>query len=436
MMEAEANSIYGLARDIATRGVLNPSDPIIVIPSGSRYIVVEGNRRLSALRLLKKPNLAHNPSDQKRFASLAKRFPLALASVSAVVAPDREEANIWIDLKHTGPGKGEGTKVWGPQAKRTFNARSGGTKTFVEALVDAINGWYKDDSEMIGHLYQVIHGNQLTNLERIIDTPEGRKFSGLKQSGNSIESQFPPEKLKPFLSFLLKSLATPLPEKSTPWSRVWGNFDQRKSWLNERAEMMPPESDRSTTYDHKAPPPSALPEVAEPAANIRTQKPLVKPQPGPSNPFDRSTLNFDGFVVHGDYPATIHVLVSEVKDLKIADFPNTTFDILRTLVEKTIKAYAYLQATPIVPKRGSFVQFSDCLDWIESHTDNNPELKQHYRAIRNIKTSTNNFLITADAYNAANHDHNVTYGENAVREAWTSVHGIMKFLLRTGPEKP
>jgi len=433
MMEVEAKSIYGLARDISMRGTLNPTDLPIVIAEGSRFTVVEGNRRLCALRLLKKPQLAPDPADAKKFASLAKKYPSSITTVTASVAEDREAADVWIELKHTGPGAGSGTKGWGAQAKRTFNARRGGTKTFVEALSDAINVWYSDDAEIISDLYAVIHGDQLTNLERLIDSPEGRKFAGIQQSGNVIESQFPPKALKPFLGLLLRSLATPLPKKTPAWSRTWGNSDQRKDWMKAQTEVKPDVTQRSSTYDYVAP---EIPSGTDPGQSKVTASPRPtgpKPQPGPKSPFDRPTLNFDGFTVNANYPTTIHVLVSEIQTLKISEVPNTIFDVLRTLVEKTIKSFAYLQKQQI-PTGGKFVQFNDCLVWLESYCDGSQTLKKYKRTVAQMRTSKTKFSVTADAFNAANHDHYVSYGDSHVREAWQSLHDMMKELLKLGPD--
>lgn len=153
------------------------------------------------------------------------------------------------------------------------------------------------------------------------------------------------------------------------------------------------------------------------------------------NPYEGPTLNLDDFIVHAEFPPPIHRIFGEIRQLHVEDVPNATFDILRTFVEKTIKSFADLQGSPVQSDR-HYVQFGHCLTWLESYCGQHDSLKQFKGSISKVRTSRNNFSITADAYNAANHDRNISYGPAEVREAWNSVHGVMKAMLHFGPDAP
>jgi V8-like Glu-specific endopeptidase len=95
--------IEDLAKKITIQGYFPVEDVIVVIEDGKK-VVVEGNRRLCACRLLQTPSLA--PKDKqgvfKRLA--AKMVDNPVDAIPVVIAPNRAEANIYIYSKHTDAG--------------------------------------------------------------------------------------------------------------------------------------------------------------------------------------------------------------------------------------------------------------------------------------------------------------------------------------------
>ena len=83
MLADQDDKLYELADDIVNEG-MSPIDRLLVIKSESpskKYIVLEGNRRLAALRILTNPEaltgLTVKDSLRKRFELLAKKFTKA-----------------------------------------------------------------------------------------------------------------------------------------------------------------------------------------------------------------------------------------------------------------------------------------------------------------------------------------------------------------------
>ncbi|XXF75297.1 hypothetical protein P2318_19730 [Myxococcaceae bacterium GXIMD 01537] len=97
----EHEHIHELARKIADRGGLYPSEKLVVVEEDGEKVVVEGNRRLAALKLLDEPKLAPE-TKVKYFQSLKERLPSqALEKVAVVIAPSRRAAAPLIADRHT-----------------------------------------------------------------------------------------------------------------------------------------------------------------------------------------------------------------------------------------------------------------------------------------------------------------------------------------------
>jgi hypothetical protein len=91
-----------LASSIATRGYF-PNEPLLAIREGEHFTVVEGNRRLAALKALREPGLLEGPH-QKKVEKLARRIHDidSIASVPVTIAPDRRSTDKQIAGRHVG----------------------------------------------------------------------------------------------------------------------------------------------------------------------------------------------------------------------------------------------------------------------------------------------------------------------------------------------
>src|SRR4051812_27709386 len=72
LLESDTEKQITLARDIATTGELSPLDLLGVVSEDGTYIVVEGNRRVAALKMLKSPELINDLRLRRRIERIAK----------------------------------------------------------------------------------------------------------------------------------------------------------------------------------------------------------------------------------------------------------------------------------------------------------------------------------------------------------------------------
>jgi hypothetical protein len=98
-----------LLKSIAQKG-FNKLEPVALIKEGERYIVIEGNRRLTACKLLLNKKLV--PKGAK-IPEVNKSLLQALKEIPAVVAPSREDALSYIIQRHVSGG----TLAWSTEAR-------------------------------------------------------------------------------------------------------------------------------------------------------------------------------------------------------------------------------------------------------------------------------------------------------------------------------
>jgi hypothetical protein len=97
------DDVYELARNISKLGYF-PTERLIVVEENAEEVVVEGNRRLAALKLLINPSLAPDEY-QKRFTLLQSGISISdFKDVKVVIAPSRDAAAPLIIDRHTHTG--------------------------------------------------------------------------------------------------------------------------------------------------------------------------------------------------------------------------------------------------------------------------------------------------------------------------------------------
>lgn len=93
----ENHSVYDLAKTIAINGYLLNEDPI-VCKEGDYFVVLEGNRRVAACKVLLNPYKFFSPQRAKELSKYGTRYE----KLRCNIAPTRRDADTIIYNKHTG----------------------------------------------------------------------------------------------------------------------------------------------------------------------------------------------------------------------------------------------------------------------------------------------------------------------------------------------
>lgn len=169
-----------LAKDIAAFG-LNPADKVMVVADKKekgQFTVLEGNRRLTALKFLNNPDLAPTRQWQKRFSRLRPSKFIPIRRIACTVFDDVEVAFHFIELRHLGESGGAGVVPWEAEQKARHDQRLHRRSRHHKALaiLDLIRNADRIDGEIKGFAGE---GFPITTLDRILSDKEFRDFLGL-----------------------------------------------------------------------------------------------------------------------------------------------------------------------------------------------------------------------------------------------------------------
>ena len=174
-----------LAEDILANGI-NPADlPIVMALEGDnkgRYVVLEGNRRLAAIKALDNPDTfvdAIGSGLLTKLRKLSKDYQAnPIENIQCLEVKDRDEARHWIELRHTGENDGAGIVRWGADEAGRFRARSGNVDIHTQAL---------NFLEVRGSLSPEKRRElPTTSFKRLIGTPEVRVRLGLEMKDGQL----------------------------------------------------------------------------------------------------------------------------------------------------------------------------------------------------------------------------------------------------------
>jgi hypothetical protein len=123
MLADQGEKIATLALDVFQNG-LNPSAKLIIFKERAHFVDGDGNRRLTALKILETPSLADAfPKIRKRIDAILKRPGAVPTEVECVVFSDRNAARHWISINHGGEQDGRGQITWNAEQKDRFERK-------------------------------------------------------------------------------------------------------------------------------------------------------------------------------------------------------------------------------------------------------------------------------------------------------------------------
>lgn len=234
LLEKGPDKLLRLARDIIQHGV-NPTELVVVMADGDRNVVLEGNRRVAALKLLHNPKLAPTEKLQKQISAIAKRGAIP-RRLMCVIAESRLQAEHWIRIRHTGENGGVGVVRWSTSEASRFGGRSTPTEK-ARLFTDAVSDWFADDGDLLANV-QTVRDGRITNLGRMMADPTVRHRLGVSFDGDVVLSNFPKERIRPILTRLFADFAGPVSVDQIKTKR------QREKYLEQVEDILPKLADR------------------------------------------------------------------------------------------------------------------------------------------------------------------------------------------------
>lgn len=178
VLDDQEEKLANLAEDIADIG-LSPTDNFLVMRSENahdKFIVLEGNRRLAALKIMQNPQvltgLTVSNGLKRRFENAAKEFKVDdVEPVPCFEVASRDDANVWIQRRHIGEDEGRGIVNWNAQSAARFR----GGEPALQALE-----FVREHGELTPEESAILGGRFITTLKRLLETPDVREMLGLE----------------------------------------------------------------------------------------------------------------------------------------------------------------------------------------------------------------------------------------------------------------
>lgn len=124
LFAAQEPHMRSLAKDLVAKGEV--FEPPLVFPSGEKFVVADGNRRTTCLKLLAAPRRAPTVELQQFFADLRKKWPgIFPDKIECRVETDRDRVDDILYRRHTGVQGGIGQSTWNDRMKNNFVIRTG-----------------------------------------------------------------------------------------------------------------------------------------------------------------------------------------------------------------------------------------------------------------------------------------------------------------------
>lgn len=209
--------VYELAKDIATDGYLLNEEPI-VCKEGESYIVLEGNRRVAACKILLNP---HRYLSSQKAQNILK-YNFSLDKLNCHVSPTRKDADILIYRRHTTiPVKRWETISQDAHVHKLFNEEAYSIEEIASILSESTTNVRKVLRRYHMHQYsmtlfednpslrEAISNDKfpITNLERLYDYKDGIDFLGISFTPNGdIRKRLDVEEVNKRLRFIVEEV--------------------------------------------------------------------------------------------------------------------------------------------------------------------------------------------------------------------------------------
>lgn len=426
--------VYDLAKSIANDGFF-PDKSLVAIRENDKLLVIEGNRRLSALKCLLNPAIiAGKEKDKftKLNALIEKNY---INTVIVVIAPSREAANPIIFKEHTG----NTAMPWSRIMQAEFYMRQLKNGISIDELEQEyhrpkseINKFLKlyymyniarnisYDSRAIQEKVEDKQDFPASVLERIYDSSVMKDFLGISfDSHGNIKG----DKAKEAFTEAYKKIITDIVGKTVD-TRTLNKEDDFKKYATKLDDVRP-QKRGSFTYD----------DFEKKEVETDVPETTIKPS-------KRSVRKSSGIIPAGlpfslKGASNLHKNYEELRKLPVKTYPNTTAVMLRIFLDKSLRMYlkkCRIQKIPIqedgtsINKKISDTSLGEMIDYLISRDVGIIDDENVKKTIKKFKSSGDP-SISLSGLNAATHNEEFSLTETEVRNIWPNLEGLFKIIL-------
>ena len=324
--------LRNLAEDIAERG-LHPGIDFLVFPNGDGYFVVlDGNRRLAAIKLLTQPEAA--PSAWTPVDTPILVDTEALKTLPCTIFESREQGGPWIERMHTGQMGGVGVVQWPPIAQHNFSPRNDQRGRGAAALAWLSSRTRSGAADSHAAIEAV--ENEITTFGRFVQTTAVRPILGYDFKGSELQPNkgVSDDVLYDRLITAVKDLAG---GKDVNDLR---SQQQRIDYAHSLAGSSVSEESESETNSGEASEEPETPAKNESPTNTtsgsttdESQSDELPKRPKPRRP----TIPIQGYVLESPLPEVFKPRIVQISKelcrLKVHETPNAVAVLLRLLIE-------------------------------------------------------------------------------------------------------
>ncbi len=393
---------YRLAKSVAANG-LSPLEVIATIPHPDipkRLIVVDGNRRLTALKLLHNPGLAGDSSRTHRYRQLAKPHKLQ-QTVTCMVFASREEADPWIELRHSGEAGGVGTVSWSSAQKYRFNARRNkpdrneDAVRFLDSAVE--NNWISEQQR---------RSVPVTTLRRVLDSKDARASLGIRITSSGPVVARPAADAAKLVRVLIDALS----KKGVV--REIDRKDARSVWV----------LDQIVAANLK---PATAPPVEEQDQG-KEEMPAPRPRRRPAPKKQRTTLVPKKVEFAVSQPRCDEIF-GELGDIQVGRSPNAVVVLFRVFIEFTADHFLEKRGARPGSKTSLLAKIRSCVEKLEGTPQALTDPKK--QALEKILASQNHPL-NPDTLNAFVHNLELRPLPSDLPKLWDQIEAFVAAVWR------
>lgn len=426
MLEDERkHKVVGLAQDIVAQKMLDPSSLLIVtedIDNPGKYIALEGNRRITALKTLASPEIAQGYASYAIFKTLSGTFlRLGITQIECVVL-SRADAAIWIKRKHYKGGGGESVIQWDAIATARSDAAEGKFTKWMTTLA------FLEENGVDGEEIRDRIKNKTTTIERVLGSSAMSSLLGVTFKNNTVTAETGGSA---DLVALLHPIMNAMGENSFK-EPVVSSVAQQETWLKQFSALSlkkpvnpKPSSSTSTRPSAGSGTGSGKPGASQPAstgaATTSSSPSGTKPPPATKQ---RLTLAKKGLRIRN---ANLNKFYQELTKLRVDSHPFAAAAVIRVFLEKATVVYLESMGVPPLNTQAGAtwhdfgIKLRSKVDAALKHVDPSAS-NTTLQYARQVATGATDALHSLDQLNRAIHDNTALPASSETVVIWNRFH--------------